>query len=62
MIEGLQSRYLDEGELKRLGIKSVGENVLVSEHATIVGLANVTLGSNIRIDSHVVILLSLIHI
>ena len=56
MIEGLQSRYLNEEELRKLGVKSVGSNVLVSEHATIVGLSNVTLGSNIRIDSHVVIL------
>lgn len=56
MIEGLQSRYLNEDDLRKLGIKRVGSNVLVSEHATIVGLSNVTLGSNIRIDSHVVIL------
>lgn len=56
MIEGLQSRYLNEDDLRELGIKSVGSNVLVSEHATIVGLSNVTLGNNIRIDSHVVIL------
>lgn len=56
VIEGLQSRYLNEHDLRKLGIKSVGTNVLVSEHATIVGLANVELGSNIRIDSHVVIL------
>ena len=34
----------------------MGTDVLVSEHATIVGLANVQLGSNIRIDSDVVIL------
>lgn len=56
MIEGLQSRYLDEEALRKLGIRSVGINVRVSEHATIVGLANVSLGSNVRIDSHVVIL------
>jgi acetyltransferase-like isoleucine patch superfamily enzyme len=52
----LQSRYYDENELKVLGIKSVGRNVLVSEHATLVGLGNISLGSNVRIDSHVVIL------
>lgn len=34
----------------------VGENVQVSEHATLVGIENMVLGSNIRIDSHVVIL------
>ena len=56
MIKGLQSRYLDENELRELGIGKVGTNVRVSEHATLVGLENMSLGSNIRIDSHVVIL------
>ena len=56
MIEGLQSKYLDENDLLDLGIGSVGHNVRVSEHATIVGLKNISLGNNIRIDSHVVIL------
>ena len=56
MIEGLQSKYLDENDLLDLGIGSVGHNVRVSEHATIVVLKNISLGNNIRIDSHVVIL------
>ena len=56
MIKGLQSRYLDENELRELGIGKVGTNVRVSEHATLVGVENMSLGSNIRIDSHVVIL------
>jgi acetyltransferase-like isoleucine patch superfamily enzyme len=56
MIDSLESRYLDEHELSERGIADVGDNVRVSEHATIVGLSNVSLGSNIRIDSHVVIL------
>lgn len=56
MIKGLQSRYLDENELRELGIGKVGTNVRVSEHATLVGLENMSLGNNIRIDSHVVIL------
>jgi UDP-3-O-[3-hydroxymyristoyl] glucosamine N-acyltransferase len=56
VIERLESRYLDEAELRDLGIRNVGKNVRVSEDATIVGLANIDLGSNIRIDSNVVIL------
>lgn len=56
MIGGLQSRYLNERDLLSLGIRFVGTNVLVSEHATIVGLENIQIGSNVRIDSHVVIL------
>jgi acetyltransferase-like isoleucine patch superfamily enzyme len=56
LIAGLQSRYLDESELREAGIAHVGENVRVSEHATLVGVENMHFGSNIRIDSHVVIL------
>jgi len=51
----LQSRYFDEAELRAFGIWNVGTNVRVSQHATFVGLQNIYLGSNIRIDSHVVI-------
>ena len=52
----LESRYLDENELADLGIASVGKNVRVSEDAIIIGLENISLGSNIRIDSYNVIL------
>jgi galactoside O-acetyltransferase len=52
----LQARYYNETDLRKMGIAQVGSNVSVSEHATIVGLENVYLGSNIRIDSYVVIL------
>ena len=53
---GLQSRYLNETELRAAGMASVGQNVQVSEHATLVGIENMRLGNNIRVDSHVVIL------
>jgi galactoside O-acetyltransferase len=56
MTMALQSHYFEEDELRGFGIGSVGTNVRVSEHATLVGLQNIHLGSNIRIDSHVVIL------
>ena len=56
MLEAFESRYLETEELRDLGIGGVGENVRISEHATIVGLRNLHLGSNIRIDSHVVVL------
>lgn len=52
----LQARYFDEIDLRKMGIAQVGSNVRISEHATIVGLENVYLGNNIRIDSYVVIL------
>jgi galactoside O-acetyltransferase len=51
-----QSRYYDAVDLRKLGFKRVGSNVSVSEHATIVGIENISIGSNVRIDSHVVIL------
>ena len=56
MINKLESHYLDENELADLGIASVGKNVRVSEDAIIIGLENISLGSNIRIDSYNVIL------
>ncbi len=37
-------------ELKKLGFKAVGENVLISRKASIYGLENIELGSNVRID------------
>jgi len=52
----LQAKYYDENDLRKMGIAQVGSNVKISEHATIVGLENVYLGNNIRIDSYVVIL------
>ena len=52
----LESKYLNENDLLELGISSVGKNVRISANATIVGLENISLGNNIRIDSYVVIL------
>ena len=37
-------------ELKQLGIKKTGENVLISKKASIYGGANISLGNNVRID------------
>ena len=52
----LESKYLNENDLLELGISSVGKNVRISANATVVGLENISLGNNIRIDSYVVIL------
>ena len=56
MSNPFQSRYYGTAELEKLGFKKVGFNVSISEHATLVGLENISIGSNVRIDSHVVIL------
>jgi dTDP-4-amino-4,6-dideoxy-D-glucose acyltransferase len=37
-------------QLKELGFKSLGENVLISDKASIYGAGNIEIGSNVRID------------
>jgi acetyltransferase-like isoleucine patch superfamily enzyme len=47
--------YFESAELRSFGFRQVGENVRIARNCTIVGLENVSLGSNIRIDGNVVI-------
>ena len=47
--------YLDEIGIKRLGLKSVGENVLISEKACIYMPEKITIGSNVRIDDFCIV-------
>lgn len=47
--------YYYSDELTNFGFKSVGENVMIAKSATIVGLSNISLGNNIRIDGQGVI-------
>ncbi len=42
-------------ELKGLGFKSIGENVLLSQKASIYGIGNIEIGNNVRIDDFCVI-------
>ena len=42
--------FLSREDLEKLGLKSVGENVLISRNATIYGAGNISIGSNVRID------------
>lgn len=42
--------YYTEEELRDFGIAAVGVNVRVARNCTIIGLANIRLGSNVRID------------
>lgn len=42
--------YLTEQQLEQIGFKSIGENVKISEKASIYNPQNISLGSNIRID------------
>ena len=47
--------YFETTELRQFGFKSVGENVKIAKNCTIIGLSNISLGNNIRIDSNVII-------
>lgn len=42
--------YYTEEELKDFGIKAAGTNVRIARNCTIVGLANISIGNNVRID------------
>ncbi|MFV8924615.1 acyltransferase, partial [Serratia fonticola] len=48
--------YYNEDELKCYGIKSVGRNVLVAKNCTIIGIENITIGDNVRIDGFTTII------
>lgn len=45
----MNSFYTKE-ELKDIGLKSYGDNVLISRYARIYGASNITIGNNVRID------------
>lgn len=47
--------YYAEGELRGFGFASVGQNVRIAKNCTIIGLKNISIGSHVRIDSHVTI-------
>ncbi|WP_435952269.1 acyltransferase [Dryocola sp. BD626] len=49
-MERFNPGYYTEADLKEAGIKSVGKNVLVARNCTIVGLGNIEIGNNVRID------------
>ena len=47
--------YYNSGELRQFGFRQVGENVQLAKNMIIIGLQNISLGNNIRIDGHTVI-------
>lgn len=48
--------YLNEYELSELGFKSVGTNVQIAENCTIIGIENIAIGNNVRIDGFTTII------
>jgi galactoside O-acetyltransferase len=47
--------FYTKEELSKIGFKSIGENVLISDKASIYGAKNIEIGSNVRIDDFVIL-------
>jgi acetyltransferase-like isoleucine patch superfamily enzyme len=47
--------YYDSSDLSTMGFRAVGCNVRIAKNCTIIGLNNISLGDNVRIDANVVI-------
>ncbi len=45
-----ETGYVDENYLEEIGIKNVGKNVRIQKNCTIVGIENISIGNNVRID------------
>lgn len=44
--------YYDEQELRAFGFKAIGSNVRIAKNCTIIGLENISIGDNVRIDGY----------
>ena len=44
--------YYSEDDLRDAGFKAIGHNVRVAKNCTIIGLPNIEIGSNVRIDGY----------
>jgi serine acetyltransferase len=51
----INGRFLNEDELRTIGVRDVGQNVAVHETCVLVGLETLRLGSNVRIDPFCVV-------
>ena len=47
--------FYESDELRSMGFKAVGDNVKIAKNCTIIGLKNITIGNNVRIDANIVI-------
>lgn len=47
--------FYESEQLRNMGFRAVGDNVKIAKNSTIIGLKNISLGNNIRIDANVVI-------
>lgn len=51
-MSALNPGYYDEHQLREIGFKNVGENVRVAKNCTVIGVQNISLGNNVRIDGY----------
>ncbi len=52
------SGYFNENDLKDAGFKALGQNVQIAKNCTIIGLENIEIGDNVRIDGYCSIIAS----
>jgi len=51
-MNALNPGYYDEHQLRDIGFKEVGENVRVAKNCTIIGVKNIKIDDNVRIDGY----------
>lgn len=51
----MKTSFYNSDELKEIGFKSIGANVLISRKASIYGTGNISIGDNVRIDDFCVL-------
>jgi galactoside O-acetyltransferase len=49
----LNQGFYNSRQLRKFGFKSIGDNVLIAKDAIVVGFQNISIGSNVKIDSNV---------
>lgn len=47
--------FLSEESLKKIGLKSIGKNVLISDKSSIYNPGNISIGNNVRIDDFAIL-------
>ncbi|EGY8977121.1 acyltransferase [Escherichia coli] len=50
--------FFTEHELKKFGFKNLGKNISIAKNCTIIGLGNISIGDNVRIDGYTTIVAS----
>ena len=50
-----KSSFYKKSELKKLGLKRCGNNVLISRRCSIYGAQNIVIGNNVRIDDYCIL-------